>query len=225
MRASAVLALVILPVALGALGCAHDMEVLNLQDYAHPAVFRDNDTKFDLAVAKSSIDPAAMWLSNAVERELSSRREVGHFNTEVKPGTKFSPTSYVLSIDPTISFDTSGWNFIVNWPGGFIFAPAWHGYNYVANISTIVAIHDANGQSLREIKVDTPYYFRHADFGRCWWPIFQFNLFGNLIGGVYTSLSYDDDATTPFQRAVEQNYASFVADRLLDALYDLKPST
>jgi hypothetical protein len=224
MRARGVVALVVLPLGLSVLGCAHDMEVMNLQDYAHPAVFRDNDRKVDLFVAQSSIDPAALWLRNAVERELASRHEVGHFSTELKRDETFPPTAFGLSIDPTITFDTSGWNFIINFPGGMIFTPAWHGYDYVANISTTVAIHDATGKTLRELKIDTPYEFRHADFGRCWWPVFQFEIFLNWIGGIYTSLSYDDDATAPFQRAVEQNYASFVTDRLLDELFDLAPS-
>ena len=153
-----------LSLVLMTLGCAHKLEVMNLQDYAHVAGFRSPDRKLNVAVAKSSIDPAALWLYNAVLRDFSGRREVGHFTND--PGSAKNPqNTFNLAITPAISFDASGWNFIVNWPGGLIFTPAWHGYNYVAEISTTVSIHDEQGKLLRELKLDTPYDFRHADFG------------------------------------------------------------
>jgi hypothetical protein len=134
----------------------------------------------------------------------------------------------VLAIDHRLEYRSSGWNFLVNWPGFLAFLPAWIGYGYHADIETRVAIHDAQGALLGEETIPVNYRMRHADMDRTVWAGFGWfpATYGvaALGGGVYGALTFDDDAIGAFQAATRENYASYAGSRVLERIAARAPA-
>ena len=203
--------------------CSHRMEVTNYRDYEMHFASREISNKVDLAVKPGggSLRPANRWMYNAVVEKLLTRREIGKFSSDyIESRATFTP-DFFLEIRTDVEYDTSGKNFFVNFPGGIVFAPAWNGYFYSADMTTTVAISSPSGELLEWLKIETPYEFKHSDFSRTWYPLFQFNIL-NVFGGIFTALVYDDDATQAFEDAVQENYSEYVTHELLQGLLQLE---
>ena len=95
-------------------------------------------------------------------------------------------------------YDGEGLNFLVNWPGFLIFAPAIWGYGYNAEIETKVNITRLTDGSSQQIAISTKYKFRQAEIDRTWTEVgwFEVGLIP-LIGGV-VFIQYDTDVTDEF---------------------------
>ena len=98
----------------------------------------------------------AFFFFNALVERLATSPAVEEVRTNyvAREGDSFLP-DLVLSIDHRLQYRSSGWNFLVNWPGFAVFMPGWIGYGYHADIETHVTIHDAQG-ALVARKVDPP---------------------------------------------------------------------
>jgi hypothetical protein len=206
----------VLPFLIALPGCAHMLEVTNLEDYSVPAIITEPTKVVNVQVSSRQGGEHVLY-TNAVITGLSARREFDKFSSTA-PGarTTFEP-DFMLTIDAAIEYSSSGSNFFVNFPGGIVFAPAWAGYGYSADITTTVTICNAAGKQLDELVIETPYAIRHSSFDRTWYPIFSFNIL-NPIGGIYTALVYDSDITPHVQVAVEKNYAEYITHQIVNAL-------
>ena len=112
----------------------------------------------------------------------------------------------------------SGQNFVVNFPGLLIFAPAIWGYKYTADIDTRVNITNLKDNTSRQIAVPTRYVFRQADMGRTWTEVswFEVGIIALVGGTVFTG--YDNDVTPEFITTVSPNYGAYVSRKIIDAL-------
>jgi hypothetical protein len=105
----------------------------------------------------------------------------------------------------------AGTNFLVNFPGFLVFAPAWNGYKYQANPRTSVVLRSSAGQTTEAIAWQHNYEFHQADIGRTWTQIswLEFGVIA-FIGGV-AFVSYDTDQTEPFIETVRTGYGRQIA--------------
>jgi hypothetical protein len=71
-----------------------------------------------------------------------------------------------IAVNPT--YDGCEQNFIINWPGFIICAPAIWGYEYTAEIGTMVSITNLKDSTSKQVAIPTHYIFRHADMERTW---------------------------------------------------------
>jgi hypothetical protein len=156
-----------------------------------------------------------------VIRNLSTRREFAKFTSNRWGAGMGDAVDYVITIDPVVDYESDGLNYLVNFPGGIVFAPAWHGYIYHANIITTVGFHDGNGELLKTVPIETFYSMRHSEFDRTWYPMFSFNVL-NAVGGIYTALVFDSDITVDVKNAIGDSYSDVVTDRIVKEIADLE---
>jgi hypothetical protein len=216
-----------LVVALGS-GCTHALRVQNLAEYQEPL-----QPGRDLAPPRIGIEPytgpnEAFFFFKALVDRLGASPAVEQIHTDYVPGQDdaFLP-DVVVSIDHRLVYRSSGWNFLIDWPGFAVFMPAWIGYGYHADLETIATLRDTHGVLLGEERIATNYRIRHADMDRTVWaglgwipPLYSATALG---GGIYAAAEFDDDVIGDFQAEVRQNYSSYVASRLLDEIASHAP--
>jgi hypothetical protein len=199
------------------LGCSHELSVRNLDIYAQPVRLASGDKNFTVAVLPYSGSPDGMFYFNALVERIHNSPAVSELRTDYLPGKggRFEPM-LILSIIPQVDYRSSGWNFLINWPGFLIFTPAWNGYVYHADILTQIVIHDGTGKALSETEIPISYDIRQAEMDRTiftgltWFEV-SLLAFG---GGIYNAFTFDDDIVGALQVHVKDNYVNYVANQV-----------
>lgn len=122
----------------------------------------------------------------------------------------------ILSIDTHCEYRSSGWNFLINFPGFLVFAPAWNGYVYRADIATDVTIQDVDGDVLEHAHVLVSYNIREGDADRVVLAHVSWLEVGVLafVGGIYNARTFDRDLIPELQLRVRSNYANYVMHQI-----------
>ncbi len=207
-------------VALAASGCSHAMRITNLHEY-QPVPTAPLEPPRKVAVtSRNTVDPATRGLVQAIAEGL--RRDAS-FERVVYPYDAQHDADVVFDISVSPQYSGEGLNFLVNWPGFLIFAPAIWGYGYQAAIDTRVTIRTRDGAT-KELAIPTHYTFRQAEIDRTWTEIGWLEVgIIPLIGGVAFT-QYDTDVTPEFVTKVAPNYGAYVAQRIREALAGARPS-
>lgn len=204
----------LLTVALAASGCSHAMRITNLHEY-QPAPTAPLEPPRIAGVTSTNLgDPATRGFVDAVAEAL--RRDAS-FDRVLYPYDGRRDADLVLEISVTPQYSGRGSNFLVNWPGFLIFAPAIWGYGYEAAIETRVSIRTPAGAT-QEIAIPTRYTFRQAEIDRTWTELgwFELGIIPLIGGAVFTQ--YDPDLTPEFVTKVAPSYGAYVAQRIREAL-------
>lgn len=162
---------------------------------------------------------------NAVVAALKRHPRVRHLRTDWKLGAKesgFTPDHRVeIRIGPDYSGDSRNW--LVTWPGCYVFACAWNGFLYHADVGTDVQLlgldSDASEAGLENIpaKFDISHcsYWRGFWSGTGWWfP--GFGLHNTVTGLFFTKL--DPNIVGEFHKEGNQLYGNYVADKIVRRL-------
>lgn len=213
---------VLLAVAFAATGCSHAMRVTNLDEYriAPTAPLLPSRT---IGVTSANLaDPATRGYVEAIyeglRRDASFARVLYPFDARMQ-----HEADVVIDVAVAPSYSGKGSNFLVNWPGFLIFAPAIWGYGYVATIDTQVAIRTREGAA-HSLAVPTRYSFRQAEIDRTWTQIGWLEMgIIPLIGGLAFT-QYDVDVTPEFVTKVAPTYGGYVAQRIRESLVALPPA-
>ncbi|MGH0031387.1 MAG: hypothetical protein ACQGVC_16435 [Myxococcota bacterium] len=204
----------------GPVGCTHALRIRNADAYATTLHLGTHvETKPSIAIAPFEGSPDSLWFFNAIVERLAMDPAIGELRTDYVPrlGERAGiRPDLIVSIDPTVDYHTSGWNFLINWPGFLIFTPAWNGYVYRADVNTNVSILDQDGTRLDGVDVPMTYDLRHADMHRTIWTGLTWLEVSALafFGGIYNANVFDPDVVDPFQTQVKDNYANFVLSRV-----------
>jgi hypothetical protein len=200
--------------ALGA--CSHELEVKNLRMYATPRHEVPSDRKPSIAIVPFAGTPDEIFYYNALIERLSQDGAIGQLHTDYIHSRRATPAAndpdLVLSITPKTEYRSSGWNFLINWPGFLIFTPAWNGYVYYADISTTVDISDRSGRVLSSNTIPISYSIREAEMDRTiftglTWLEVSALAFG---GGIYNANVFDRDIVGSLEAHVKDNYTNYV---------------
>jgi hypothetical protein len=137
----------------------------------------------------------------------------------VYPWTPETKVDVVAEVKVTPEYKGSGYNFLINFPGFLVFAPAWHGYVYHANPRTRVELRREGGAApIEALEWEHDFVFNQADIGRTWTEIswFEYGVIALVSGAVFTR--YDTDQTPDFIKEVAPGYgdqiATLIANRL-----------
>ncbi len=198
-------------------GCSHTLTVENMRDFCLASTIESPGKKIDVGIKPAIGNYDQIWCYNSIVEKFNSRREIGKFCSNFVDGRSIFKPDYILSLEPQVKYESSGWNYIVNFPGGIIFAPAWHGYTYYVKIATNVAIYSGDGSELKKFTIDTSYSIRHSEFDRTWYPAFQFCVL-NALGGFYTAFVYDNDITSHVKNVIKDNYSSYVVGNIMEEI-------
>ena len=211
-------------VALGVLssGCAHPMEVKNLDLYKTTFI-------------NSQQTGASIGMSAVTSTPEEERLVVAVGNAMKKDGFKvdfpFFPNDEnrklvdkLVKIATSSKYEGSGWNFLINWPGFLIWTPAWHGYDYRVKYSFDVDITDTKGgENLPRLSIPIDLDVRHAAMNRTWTEIswFEWSAIAFVGGLIFTR--YDKSVTPLLLDAIEIKVADYVASKIGAALISGHP--
>jgi hypothetical protein len=199
-------------------GCTHQMHITNADDYfSPPSPPLAKPIKF--GVTSSSITDVKN--SRYVSAVVDALQRSGNFERVLYPYSLTAnqgQADMLVDIAVNPKYDGSGQNFVINFPGWLIFAPAIWGYKYTADIDTRVSITNLKDNVSQQIAVPTKYIFRQADMGRTWTEVSWFEVgIIALVGGIAFT-GYDNDVTPEFITAVSPNYGTYVSKKIVDAL-------
>jgi hypothetical protein len=197
-------------------GCTHAMKIRNSDEYVATAsserplilVVETDVTALDAETLVAAVKDG-LAASSSVERVWSAK--------EVPPG--LSP-DFVVRVRPTTSYEGSGWNYPITFPGFLLFTHAWNGYHYKASVTTDVALRTPGvEQPISSETIETHWDLRHCDFERGalnssgWYTPF-YGAANIFIG--FWMLRYDNDATPEFVREAKLPYGRFVAAKVIE---------
>lgn len=213
--------LAILLLAPMASACSHALAIKNLDVYATPVRMSSSDHTPKVAVLPFKGQHDSLFYFNSIVQSLSADPGIGELTTDYVTKRNAPPSSrpdLILSISPHVEYRSSGWNFLINWPGFLIFTPAWNGYVYHADVMTRIAIHAGNGDLIAEAAVPVTYSIRHAEMDRTIftgisWTGWDLTLL-SLGGGIYNAFVFDRDLIGKFQVQSKDNYATFVTNQI-----------
>ncbi len=204
----------LLVVVLAASGCSHAMRITNLHEYQPAPTAPLHPPRKVGLTSKNLTDPATRGFVDAVAEGL--RRDAS-YDRVLYPYDGRPDADLVLDVSVSPQYSGRGSNFLVNWPGFLIFAPAIWGYGYEAAIQTQVSIRTPDGAT-QELAIPTQYSFRQAEIDRTWTEIGWLEVgIIPLIGGIAFT-RYDPDLTPEFVTKVGPNYGAYVAQRIREAL-------
>jgi hypothetical protein len=204
----------LLAAALATSGCSHAMRITNLHEYQPAPTAPLHPPKVVGITSRNIADPATRGFVDAVAQSL---RLDPSFDVVMYPYDARRDADLVLDISVSPRYSGRGSNFLVNWPGFLIFAPAIWGYGYEAVIETQVSIRDRDGSS-QELTIPTQYRFRQAEIDRTWTELGWLEVgIIPLIGGLAFT-RYDPDVTPEFVAKVAPNYGAYVARRIREIL-------
>ena len=125
-------------------GCTHPMAVKNLNMYQNTSLATLRQP-VNLGIVSNSTEMEGKKFVKLVADSMSK------YN--VRATTAVMNDHADLDVIATISVNSeykgSGWNFLINWPGFLVFAPAWNGYIYEINHDFTVLL--TNAQSGEKI--------------------------------------------------------------------------
>lgn len=205
--------LITITLCLLAVGCSHSLRLTNLDEYYTPPT---SPLKDRLKLGVSSKNTSDAQLSKYISAIVEGLKKTDNFERVIYPFDSSShQVDFVTDITVSTDYSGSGMNFLINWPGFLIFAPAIWGYSYNADIQTNVDIADIKDHHSEKINIPTKYYFRQAEMDRTWTEIgwLEWGVIP-LIGGIVFT-GYDNDVTNDFIEKVSPSYGSYVANKIM----------
>lgn len=199
-------------------GCSHDLRITNADDYFSPPV-----PPLRQALTIGVVSPSATHPQNGryIEAIVAALRSSGSFDKVLYP---YDPSNHgdlvtaIVEVTVEPKYAGRGSNFLVNWPGFLIFAPAIWGYGYQAEIKTFVNVSRTSDGGAQTIQADPTYRFRQAEIDRTWTEIGWLEVgIIPLFGGI-AFMQYDPDVTPRFITEVSSNYGAFIAKKIVAAL-------
>ena len=205
---------------LTASGCFHPLQITNLDLYNEPAPAPPKD-RVSIGVVSENIGHRdnsryVDSIVKAIQNQAGGKIEKVIYPY---PGTsrQSSDVDLLLTLDVQPKYSGKGSNFLVNWPGFLIFAPALVGYGYEADITTVINIRNLRSGQSRQLTIPTRFTFREAEMDRSWTEISWLEVgIIALIGGIYFT-QYDPDVTEKFISLVSPTYGKFVANKILES--------
>jgi hypothetical protein len=204
-------------------GCAHSLEVKNLSLYK-PQFMNSQAGNIRVGLIGAASCPEEerllMATANALKRDGFKITYPFFLNEENKQSV-----DYIVKVTTASEYQGSGWNFLINWPGFLIWAPAWHGYNYRVVYGFDLDITDVKSSAtLPRLSTPVDLDIRHADFNRTWTELswLEWSAIAFVSGIIFTR--YDKSVTPILLNATEAKIADYVASRLEAVLLSPPPA-
>lgn len=204
---------VAIAVSAALLGCVHTLEIRNPAPLPPRVAWHATPPVIGVTRGKTAEDSFRY-----VDLVAEALRSHGVASQVVYPAAPGQPVDVLVAVTVTPEYLGSNGNFLVNFPGFLVFAPAWHGYIYKANPRTRLDVAKGDGAPLAALDWEHEYEFRQADIGRTWTEIswFEWGVIALVSGIVFTR--YDTDQTPVFVEQVAPNYGEAIATLLANRL-------
>lgn len=203
------------------LGCKHDLEIKNLDDYAAPKYGESANRDLVLQINGLSREKPAELLCAEIGKSLSE-----NFGYEVVGrGVSARDKSDVsVSIDVKAVGDASWTNFLISWPGCIIFLPPWIGYSYDATFAIKCSmVASVTGAEIGTFTQMVNLHMRFADEGSTIGPNLWLVLY--TVPGLVNAFSVTSFDNDIWDRLSDKGYATIgelVAVQVAQAICKVK---
>ncbi|MGE4488562.1 MAG: hypothetical protein AB7E95_03335 [Kiritimatiellales bacterium] len=195
-------------------GCTHQLKITNLNSYRSSARSADKSVKVCLSAGNYAGENILSGISGNLSRYNIQVSRASGANRDVDVNASVSISS---------EYKGSGWNFLINFPGFLVWAPAWHGYNYEIDHNITVHLSDARtGKPIDTINVPVVLNIRHADIRRTWTEIswLEFGIIA-FVGGI-VFINYDDGVTPLAAEKSGPVVTDYIAQKIAKSLVGIK---
>jgi hypothetical protein len=193
-------------------GCAHPLTIKNLNTYKSFGI-----TSFDklvkIGIVTDTTEPEEKTLLNGVASAL------GSYSAQVI--MPYQPSSQrevdvVAHVDIESVHEGSGWNFLVNFPGFLVFAPAWNGYIYEIKYTINCTLTKGNTkETIDQFKIPIALDIRHAGINRTWTEVSWFEVGAIAFVGGLVFISYDNSVTPLVSEKIESPIGKYIAQEIV----------
>ena len=193
-------------------GGSHTLNVKNLSQYQ--AVTANSLSK-PLRVGVAAQGQESQQLIAGIARQLGQYRATVRYPCSANEADVDVMASVVVRSD----YSGSGWNFLINFPGFLVWAPAWNGYVYkVSHTIDIQLTRGAGGERIDAFSIPVVLDVRHAAIDRTWTEVswFEFGVIA-FVGGI-VFIQYDEDVTPLLEEKTSAPIGTFVAQEIVSRL-------
>jgi hypothetical protein len=193
-------------------GCAHQLEVKNLNAYRNLSIL-PLEKPLTVGIVPQAGDVNARrvikGVGTALNRYAATVRLPYAVNTAL-------PVDVIASIAIHPEYKGSGWNFLINFPGFLVWAPAWHGYVYKADYDVRIALREpAEQAAFASWNIPVQLNIRHADINRTWTEISWFEVgIIAFVGGI-VFIDYDDEVSPILAGEIERPLGDYIAQEIV----------
>lgn len=198
-------------------GCAHPLTLQNISLYKPSFIGNESvGSTIGLSAVYSSPEEERLVLATANSFKTNGFKVIYPFfqNEENKKAVDF-----VVKMTTSSEFKGSGINFLINWPGFIIWAPALFGYSYNANFNFDVDIIDVkNNSETSRVTIPINLLIKHADINRTWTEIswIEVSVIAFIGGLVFTG--YDNSVTPLLLNNYETKLGDYIATKIASTL-------
>lgn len=210
------MARVMVVVAMLTCGCAHTLTVRNLGEYRVPGLINVPQTT-TIGVLDAGVDSSASVLLDGISAGL--QRSGGQVLYPYQAGGS-KPADLVAKVEIKTDYKGSGANFWINFPGFLVWAPAWNGYVYKADLDVHVDLVRGSDPNVVLKTLDLPIHLdvRHAEIDRTWTEISWLEVGAIAFVGGLVFMKYDSDVTPLLMREIEHPIGEYVAKKILQSV-------
>lgn len=193
-------------------GCAHPLVIQNLNSYrAYGASSLDKPMK--IGIATDANEPEQRRLLDGVASAL------GGYSAQVTmpyAANSQKEVDVVATIDIETEHKGSGWNFLINWPGFVIWAPAWHGYTYeVKYVINCTLTKGGSKEAIDQFRIPIALDVRHAAINRTWTEVSWLEVSAIAFVGGLVFINYDESVTPLVSEKVETPLGKYIAQEIV----------
>ncbi len=192
-------------------GCTHQLTVTNLNKYKDVDI-NPLDRPLTIGIVSNYAKPDDQKLLNGIATALvNSSAKVLMPYANVKNGG----ADVVATIAIRSTYDGSSTNFLINFPGFLVWAPAWNGYIYEVNHTVDVKLANAEGQQFERFSLPVYLDVRHADINRTWTEAswLEFGAIA-LIGGIVFT-GYDESITPLLADSIQHPVGNYISQEII----------
>jgi hypothetical protein len=201
-------------------GCAHQLQIKNLDTYHNTSIV-GLETPLRVGIRATCNDITGQKIVHGVGGNLSKYNARA---TTAVTGDN-SNVDVLATVSILSDYKGSGWNFLVNFPGFLVWAPAWHGYNYQLTHKVVVHLSDAKtGAQINSLDIPVVLNVRHADFNRTWTELswFEWGVIA-FVGGI-AFIQYDESVTPLVEQRAGPVITDYIAQQIACSLEAYKPA-
>jgi len=193
-------------------GCTHPLTIKNLSTYQNFGI-----TVFDKPVKIGIVTDATETEEKTLLNGVASA--LGNYSAQVimpYQATSQREVDVVAHLDIESVHEGSGWNFLVNWPGFLVFAPAWNGYIYKIKHTINCTLTKGNTkETIDQFNIPIALDIRHASINRTWTEISWLEVSVIAFVGGLVFISYDNSVTPLVSEKIENPIGKYIAQEIV----------
>ena len=193
-------------------GCSHQLTIKNIDSYRTYGMIHLNKP-LTIGIMSDANVPEQQKLLDGVSSALaqSSARVIFPFSMH-----NHSKVDVIANVEISSEHKGSGWNFLINWPGFFIFTPAWHGYNYEVRHTIHCTLTEGETKAVIDtFQIPIALDIRHAAINRTWTEISWLEVSAIAFVGGLVFINYDESVTPLVSEKVEGPLGKYIAHEIV----------